>query len=131
MAIRPSGWSGTCSWAAAIPIASALQVVHQIESGTESAKVYIGLPGNIGISLDGQDPSATAQAVVANSPAAAAGLAAGDTIVSINGQPIASADELTTSLDHKKPGDKVAVGWVDQSGQRHTATIALMTGPPK
>jgi len=115
----------------AIPINSALAVVHQIESGKESAKIYIGLPGNIGISLDGNSADATAQAVVSTSPAAAAGIQAGDTIISINGQSIASADELTASLDHKKPGEKVAVGWVDQTGQRHSATIALMTGPPK
>ena len=30
-----------------------------------------------------------------------------------------------------KPGDKVTIGWTDASGQTHTATVTLSSGPPQ
>jgi len=29
------------------------------------------------------------------------------------------------------PGDKVTIGWTDASGQNHTATVQLSSGPPQ
>ncbi len=29
------------------------------------------------------------------------------------------------------PGDKVQIGWTDSSGQSHTATVQLSSGPPQ
>jgi hypothetical protein len=28
------------------------------------------------------------------------------------------------------PSDKVEVGWVDQAGKHHTASVGLVSGPP-
>jgi len=66
---------------------------------------------------------------VANSPAAKAGLAAGDVITAVGGTPVSSADDLTTVMTGHHPGDKVQVTWTDASGQSHSATVTLATGP--
>ncbi|QNE22924.1 PDZ domain-containing protein [Kribbella qitaiheensis] len=67
--------------------------------------------------------------VVADGAAAKAGLSAGDVITSFDGKAVDSPDTLSTALNSHHAGDKVPVTWQDQSGQSHTATITLMTGP--
>jgi S1-C subfamily serine protease len=57
------------------------------------------------------------------------GLAAGDTITSVNGRTVDSPSALTAALQTTRPGDKVAVGWTDSAGARHTATATLGSGP--
>ena len=37
---------------------------------------------------------------------------------------------ISTLLVGHHPGDKVQIGWVDSSGQSHTATVDLGSGPP-
>ncbi len=66
---------------------------------------------------------------MSGSPAADAGLAAGDVITALNGTSLDTADALSSALVHYRPGDKVTVRWSDQSGGTHTATIVLATGP--
>jgi len=67
--------------------------------------------------------------VVASSPAQKAGLADGDVITAVNGTTVSSADDLTTVMMGHHPGDKVQVTWTDSTGQQHTATVTLATGP--
>ena len=68
---------------------------------------------------------------VANGGAAdAAGLAGGDTITSLDGQTVASPASLTKIIIGMKPGQTVTIGWDDATGQSHTATVQLGTGPP-
>ena len=67
--------------------------------------------------------------VVAGSPAESAGLSRGDVINSVGGTTVGSATALTTVLDRDHPGDKVKVAWTDVSGQSHSATVKLATGP--
>ena len=68
--------------------------------------------------------------VVSGGPAANAGLAAGDTITSLAGQSVSSPSDLSSILVGYHPGDNVQVGWVDSSGQSHTTTVDLGSGPP-
>jgi len=128
----------TSSAGYAIPIAKALSVVKQIESGKASATVHIGLPAFLGVQIaDGgttrRGVPAPTQAVIAGvergTPAASIGLAAGDTITSVNGQAVDSPTRLTTLLQAAHPGDQVAIGWTDQSGTAHTARPTLIAGP--
>ena len=63
--------------------------------------------------------------VQANSPAAKAGLRAGDTVVAVNGSPVASASELGRALDGA--GTKAAVD-IARGDQRLTLTIAQAPG---
>jgi S1-C subfamily serine protease len=54
----------------------------------------------------------------------------GSTITDIDGKTINVIDDLETALFQRHPGDKVAVTWVDANGSAHTATIAMVAGPP-
>jgi putative serine protease PepD len=57
-------------------------------------------------------------------PADKAGIRPGDVIVSVDGRPTPSTDELTTVLAGLKPGQKVPVTLV-RNGQRMTVTVTL------
>jgi S1-C subfamily serine protease len=66
---------------------------------------------------------------LAGSPAANAGLGAGDTITSIAGQSVSSGEDIAHVLVGYHPGQSISVTWVDQSGQSHTSSITLANGP--
>ncbi len=72
---------------------------------------------------------ATVIGTVSGSPAATAGLAAGDVITSVAGQTVTSPSQVSSILSSGHPGDKVTVTWTDAEGQSHTASITLATGP--
>jgi S1-C subfamily serine protease len=69
--------------------------------------------------------------VITSSPAQESGLAEGDTITSFNNQSVSTPSTLTTLLEPYHPGDKVTVGWTDASGQTHSASVQLSSGPPQ
>ncbi|HUJ64529.1 MAG TPA: trypsin-like peptidase domain-containing protein [Acidimicrobiales bacterium] len=146
-----SSSSGGSTQGYAIPIDEALSIVHQIESGTGTSTTHVGATAMLGLLFDnssssqgssgsfgfgsggsgGSDSSgATISSVVNGGPAASAGLAAGDTITSLAGQSVNSPSDLSSILVGYHPGDKVQVGWVDSSGQSHTTTVDLGSGPP-
>ncbi len=72
---------------------------------------------------------ATVIGTVSGSPAATAGLAAGDVITSVAGQTVTDPSQISSILSSDHPGDKVSVTWTDAEGQSHTASITLATGP--
>ncbi|MEO6627474.1 MAG: trypsin-like peptidase domain-containing protein, partial [Aquihabitans sp.] len=118
----------------AIPIAKAFSIVQQIDSGKASSTIHLGLPAFLGVQMAGTPASGNAAgALVAGvergTPAGTIGLAAGDTITSVNGQAVDSPTRLTTLLHAAHPGDKVAIGWTDQSGSLQTAQATLIAGP--
>jgi S1-C subfamily serine protease len=67
--------------------------------------------------------------VVSGSPADSAGLTRGDVITSVAGTTVGNATALTGVLDRHHPGDKVKVDWTDLSGQTHSASVKLASGP--
>jgi S1-C subfamily serine protease len=122
----------------AIPINKAMSIAHQIEAGKASSTVLIGETGFLGVQVRDASSAATSQTsgaaivgVASNSPADAAGLTAGDVITSFDGKSVTSSSGLTSLVNTHHPGDTVQVGWVDQSGQSHTAIVHLTTGPVK
>lgn len=64
------------------------------------------------------------------SPAQRAGLGSGDVVVGRGGADVDSADTLTDLVVQRHPGDPVSLVWTDRVGQRHTATVTLVEGPP-
>jgi putative serine protease PepD len=66
--------------------------------------------------------------VRSGTPAEAAGLQAGDTIVSIDGQRVTTGDGLTSSISAKKPGDKVTIVF-ERGGQTHSVEVTLASRP--
>jgi S1-C subfamily serine protease len=147
----PSGQSSSSSasgqsqtQAFTIPIDRALALANQIESGDASSTVHIGTTGFLGVQLASPDSSSgggvisgggqsgsalTVEGTLSGSPAAQAGLSEGDVIDSLNGQAVSSQSGLQAALQQYHPGDKVTIGWTDQSGQTHTSTVTLANGP--
>jgi S1-C subfamily serine protease len=66
-----------------------------------------------------------------NAPADAAGLTGGDVILAINGRTVGAPSTLTNVLAQFRPGDRVSVSWMDTSGQRHTSSLKLISGPAR
>ena len=114
----------------AIPIADAMAVVRQIESGQATDTVHIGPTAFLGVSLvTAIGPGVVVAGVAEGSPADDAGLEAGDTITSAAGQAVDSGEALATVIRAKRPGDKVGLQWTDRDGDRHSTTVELAAGP--
>jgi S1-C subfamily serine protease len=117
----------------AIPITTALAVVQQVERGVETGGVTLGLPAFLGVELSSLSGATGAGALLAGvvdgTPAARAGLVAGDTVTAVDGTRVASADDLDTVLAGHDPGDRVGLTWTDAAGAAHSATVTLAQGP--
>jgi S1-C subfamily serine protease len=143
---------GTTTAGYAIPIDTALTIAGEIEAGSSSSTISLGYPAFLGIEV-AQSTDATASGygaafgsatggdtqaastgaavggVIDGTPAAAAGLEAGDTITALGGVNVTSASELTAALAAHAPGQSVSVTWVDATGASHTAMLTLARGP--
>ena len=110
----------------AVPIATALSVARQIESGSSSGTVHVGGTAFLGVNLttDQWIGAAVIADLVSGGPANSAGLQAGDVITAIDGQAVSTPAEITSLLLDKQPGDTAAV--TTQSG---TVTVTLGSGP--
>jgi serine protease Do len=62
--------------------------------------------------------------VTPGSPAEQAGLKVGDTIVAVDGKPVKNGDELVADIAARKPGSKVAVGFI-RNGKKQEATAQV------
>lgn len=124
---------GTATVAYAIDVVDAVAVAQQISSGEETATVRIGYPAFLGIGLDagaGTVAGARVAGVLDGTPAAGAGLAAGDVVTAVDGTAVSSATALQELLDGYAPGDSVTLTWTDPStGASEQATVTLTQGP--
>jgi S1-C subfamily serine protease len=114
----------------AIPIDAAMSIVKQIESGTSTSTVHVGQRAILGVQMQDTTLGATVAGVETGSPAASAGIVAGDVIVSVDGTGVSSASALGSALQGRNVGDAVTVVWTDQAGSQHSAVITLIAGPP-
>ena len=114
----------------AIPINQAITLAHQIVAGTASQTVHIGQTAFMGVSVtDSQGAGAQIRSVVPDSPAAGAGLGAGDVISAIDGKPIDSATTLTTVMDTHHPGDRLTLTIGGADGGQNSVTVVPIKGP--
>ncbi len=110
----------------AIPIGKVLQVAGDLTDGVSNADYAYGQPAFLGIGLG----SGTAvQGAYDGTPAADAGIGAGDRITSVGGIAVDTATQLHAAIASHSPGDDVSVTWTDSSGSSHTETITLANGP--
>jgi len=72
---------------------------------------------------------ALVEGVLCGTGAAAAGLAAGDVITAVDGQPVTSAKELTAIMNGYRPGALVRITWVGTSGARQARLVRLDAAP--
>jgi S1-C subfamily serine protease len=125
--------SGGAAQAYAVPIAKAVSIAQQIESGNTGGNVQSGSSGFLGVGVDTQadGEGADVAQVVPDGPAATAGIVAGDVITSIDGTVVSSASGLSSAMSALKAGDQVQVTWTDAYGQSHQATVTLASGPAR
>jgi S1-C subfamily serine protease len=74
------------------------------------------------------DEGAYVQAVTEGTPAARAGIQAGDVVVAVDGKKIASAAALGGAIRQHKPGDEVEIE-LDRKGQSVTVHATLTEAP--
>jgi S1-C subfamily serine protease len=129
----------------AIPIASALTIAGQIEAGQGSQNIVIGYPAFLGVEISDSGSSlgasgygryqqsagsgALISGVVSGAPADQAGLAAGDTIIAIDGTPITDGAALSAALAGDRAGQTVTVTFAGGSATSQTTQATLVNGP--
>ncbi len=124
--------NGTTTQGYAIPIDTALSIAKQIDSGDGSSTVHIGATAFMGVEIagtTGQSSGVELAGAQPGTPAAAAGLTEGDVITALNGTAVTAGTQISEALIPLHPGNKVSVTWTDTSGQSHTTTLTLGTGP--
>ncbi|MDT7554575.1 MAG: hypothetical protein QOI16_3111, partial [Pseudonocardiales bacterium] len=115
----------------AIPITTATAIADRIVGGESSGTVHQGAPAFLGVQITRSRAAdgATIAGVVPSSPAASAGLVAGDTITAVDGTAVDGSQTLSEVLAGHQPRDQVTVSWTDSASESHTATVTLTTGP--
>jgi len=122
----------------AIPINMAREVMTQLREKGKVSRGYLGITiQDIQTEMRPEDREvfglegkhgAFIQSVVPDLPADRAGLKEGDAIVTVDGQPINSSDDLIRTISAKVPGAQVALGVIrDGKDRKLTAQLADRT----
>ena len=108
----------------AIPSNTVRSVADQLIAGGQVQHAYLG------VSLQAATDGSGAQigSVTDGSPAAKAGLQAGDVVTALDDETIDTADDLSAAVTAKNPGDEVTVTYT-RDGTSHTAQVTLGTRP--
>jgi serine protease Do len=118
----------------AVPIDEVKQILPQLREKGHVVRGWLGvqvqsmdedLAGSFNLK---DEHGALIADVVSRSPAAKAGLTAGDVIVSVDGKPMADGDALTHAVSSKAPGTAMEVG-VIRDGAQKTVSVRLETFP--
>jgi S1-C subfamily serine protease len=110
----------------AIPARDALWVADQLRSQGHVDRAYLGVWVDPGAAAE--PPGAVLLGVLDDSPAAAAGLQAGDRIVTLNGHSIESPGDLTDRLDHTLARTEVTLDVLRNTRTEHR-TIRTISRP--
>jgi S1-C subfamily serine protease len=146
------GTAGSIGIGFAVPIDTAKSILENLKSGESVQRAYLGVTS---LTVDGQldalnlpvNHGALVQTVEAGSPAAQAGLKAGDLqatlngsgdngsvvlggdiITKVDGKDIKSSDQLSQLVSAHQPGDKVKVEIVRKKATK-TLTVTLGKRP--
>ena len=119
-AIATNGSDGNIGVGFAIPSNRAKTVFNDIVSGKPVSHPYIGIE----VSTADGNAGAQVQSVQPNSPAATAGLKAGDLITGYNGQAVHTSDDLINDVQAGQANTSVALTVV-RSGATQTINVTL------
>ncbi|MDQ3571019.1 MAG: trypsin-like peptidase domain-containing protein [Actinomycetota bacterium] len=111
----------------AITVDRARVVIDRLRKGEKAPPT-----GHLGVATsEPDDGSAGAQVreVVPGSPAAAAGLALGDVISAVGGEPVAGSGELAAAVRQRRPGDQVDIGY-RRGRENRSVRVTLTARPP-
>jgi S1-C subfamily serine protease len=131
----------------AIPISTAKSIAAQITAAHASSIVHVGPTAFLGVQISqsssggfgsgygygGSAPASGVQisGVVSGSPAAGSGLVGGDVITAVAGHSVSSQATLqTVMVNDVRPGQRVTVDYTDTTGQQHSVSVVLTSGPP-
>jgi putative serine protease PepD len=106
----------------AIPSSTVRSIATQLISTGKAVHAYLG------VAIDATASTAKIASVKAATPAAQAGLKAGDVVTAVDGTSIASGDDLTRAIDSHKPGDTITLKY-HRGGSEHTADLKLAARP--
>jgi len=106
----------------AIPSNTVKTVVDQLKATGKVVHAYLG------VSAQDANKGAQLASIAAGSPAAKAGLQAGDVITSFGGKAVASSSVLSSLVDSYKPGDQVQVQYL-RNGKQQTVKVTLVQRP--
>ncbi len=116
----------------ATPSNSDARIAREIISTGQAHNAYVGVSldptvsGGAGIA---KNSSASASSpIVPGSPAAKAGLQAGDVITAVNGTPVASVNQFVATIANYAPGDTVTLT-VNRNGQNKQIKVTLGAQP--
>jgi S1-C subfamily serine protease len=116
----------------AVPIATALAVVDQIETGQDAGTVRVGPAGYVGIKVADAEQGGTGKTiteVVAGSPAAKAGITSGSRLTKVGDTAIKASTNLATVIRALEPGQQVSIEWTTPNGTQKSATVTLGNSP--
>ena len=118
--------SGSIGIGFAIPVNEAKNVAAQLIANGKVQHAYLGVTTADGSGSDGSDTraGATIKSVTGNSPASAAGLQAGDVVISVDGRPVDSSLSLVAQVRAGNVGSKMSIVYL-RGGKQHTATATL------
>jgi putative serine protease PepD len=106
----------------AIPSSTVRSIATQLISTGKAVHAYLG------VAIDATASTAKIASVKAATPAAQAGLKAGDVVTAVDGTSIASGDDLTRAIDSNKPGDTITLKY-RRGGSEHTVDLKLAARP--
>ena len=113
--------SGSIGLGFAIPSDQAKRIADELVSTGTATHASLGVQlGN-----EANANGAAVAAVVADGPAAAAGLPDGVLVTKVDDHAIDSADALVAAVRSKAPGDNVTLTYVDASGASKTVQVTL------
>jgi len=104
----------------AVPIATAARVAERIVRGEPLERARLGVEGDDRVA----GPGALVGRVVPGGPADAAGIRAGDRIVTIDGEPVRSFRALQGEIGTRSPGDTVTLG-IERDGSTLSVQVTL------
>lgn len=116
----------------AVPIATALDVVEQIETGQDAGTVRVGPAGYLGIRVADSEQGSTGKTiteVVDGSPADQAGVTAGSRLTMVGDTTIRRSTNLATVIRALEPGQQVTIEWTAPNGSQKQATVTLGSSP--
>ncbi len=106
VAIQSNFGGGNIGVGFATPIEVAIWIAEELRAGRE---VRFGFLGITGYTPPLGEPGAIVASVTPDGPAEAAGMEINDRIISFDGQPVGSMDELTVAVRLRAPGTEVPV----------------------
>jgi putative serine protease PepD len=113
--------SGSIGLGFAIPADQAKRIADELVSNGTVTHASLGVQ----LSADRGTQGAAVAEVVADGPAAAAGLPSGVVITKVDDRPIDSAEALVAAVHSKAPGDTVSLTYTDTSGADKTVQVKL------